>query len=84
MNDRESELEAALLGMKHRTMADGSPCWCLLWPDEEADAERILSGQPGTQGTNESPVQGHGDHCLLARAALEPMPVVAWDFDTSD
>ena len=73
MSDRELELEAALLGMKHRTMADGSPCWCFLWPDEEEKAEPTLSGQPGQEATNENHAQGHGEHCLLARAALEPI-----------
>lgn len=71
MTERESELEAALLGMKHRVMADGKPCWCLLWPDEEVEAEKFLSGPPGSKATNENPIEGHGDHCLMARAALE-------------
>lgn len=73
MSERELELEQALLGMKHRTMADGSPCWCFMWPDEEPGIEKALSGPPGSKATNENPIEGHGDHCLLARAALEPL-----------
>jgi hypothetical protein len=73
VSEREKELEQALLGMKHRVMADGSPCWCLLWPDEEHEAEKLLSTLPPV-GPEVGGHGAHGDHCLRARAALEPNP----------
>ena len=43
-----------LMAMKHRDLPDG-PCWCFLWPDEEAPVEATYS---------------HALHCIAARALL--------------
>jgi len=54
---QRDELLAALEGLVHRTLSSG-PCWCFLWPDEENNAENVLSHE------------GHGDKCTRARAAI--------------
>lgn len=57
--DRAEEAGEALKMAKHRDMADGSPCWCLLWPDEEPEATIAK--------------EGHGPHCIAARAVLSQL-----------
>lgn len=54
----------ALLGVRQRTMVDGLPCYCAIWPDE--NAEKVKAEE------------GHCDVCTTARGLfreeIEPLP----------
>lgn len=55
---KRDDIMAALLGVKHRVMSDGLPCFCAIWPDEDPESALVK--------------EGHCNVCETARKLFTP------------